>query len=68
MKMKLLDPKTNYEYVDLTLYLMDVKILHNACVDILREYPEMEGYRQVMTKLAMVIEDAEFSIENDLPF
>ena len=66
--MKLLDPKTNYEYVDLTLYLMDVKILHNACVDILREYPEMEGYRQVMTKLAMVIEDAEFSIENDLPF
>ena len=68
MKHKQLDPDTNHEYVDMTLYLMDVKILHNACVDILREFPEMEGYRQVMIKLAMVIEDAEFSIENDLPF
>jgi hypothetical protein len=56
MKPILLDPNTNYDYVDMTLYLQDVKILHNACVDILNECPEMVGYRQVAEKLRMVIE------------
>jgi hypothetical protein len=54
----LLDPNTNYDYVDMTLYLQDVKILHNACVDILNECPEMIGYRRVAEKLRMVIENA----------
>ena len=58
MKPILLDPNTNYDYVDMTLYLQDVKILHNACVDLLNECPEMIGYRQVAEKLRMVIENA----------
>ena len=58
MKPILLDPNTNYDYVDMTLYLQDVKILHNACIDILNECPEMVGYRQVAEKLKMVIENA----------
>jgi hypothetical protein len=40
----------------MTLYLQDVKILHNACIDILNECPEMIGYRRVAEKLRMVIE------------
>jgi precorrin-6B methylase 1 len=43
----------------MTLYLQDVKILHNACVDILNECPEMIGYERVMNKLRMVIEAQE---------
>ena len=52
----LLDSKTNYQYVDMTLYLQDVKMLYNACVDILNEHPEMVGYEMVAKKLKMVIE------------
>lgn len=59
MEYTLLNPETNHDYVDMTLYLQDVKILHNACVDILRKNPEMIGYRNVMEKLKMVIEDHE---------
>ena len=55
----LLNSETNHNYVDMTLYLQDVKILHNACVDILSKHPEMIGYRNVMEKLRMVIEDHE---------
>ena len=52
----LLDSKANYQYVDMTLYLQDVKMLYNACVDILNEHPEMVGYEMVAKKLKMVIE------------
>ena len=59
MKHKLLNPDTNYDYVDVTLYLQDVKILYNACVDILNRHPEMIGYRQTAEKLLLVIEEKE---------
>lgn len=62
-----LNQETNLNYVGVELHLQDVKILHNACVDILREHPEMIGYRNVMTKLAMVIEDSESRVY-ELPF
>jgi hypothetical protein len=58
----LLNRQTDYEYVDMTLYLQDVKILHNSCVDILNKYPEMIGYKNVMEKLRMVIEEKEKKI------
>ena len=54
-----LDPKTKYNYVDLTLYIQDVTILYNACVDILKEHPEMIGYQQTASKLKMVLDDFE---------
>jgi hypothetical protein len=57
MEYRLLNSETNYELVDMTLYLQDVKILHNACVDILNECPEMLGYRKVIEKLALVIDE-----------
>jgi hypothetical protein len=55
----LLNSDTNKTYVDLTLYLEDVKILYNACVDILNEHPEMIGYRRTAEKLKMVLDEAE---------
>ena len=52
-----LDPKTKYNYVDLTLYIQDVTILYNACVDILNEHPEMIGYQMTASKLKMVLDE-----------
>ncbi len=51
-----LDPKTKYNYVDLTLYIQDVTILYNACVDILNEHPEMIGYQLTASKLKMILD------------
>ena len=59
MKHILLNSATNETYVDLTLYLEDVKILYNACVDILNEHPEMIGYRRTAEKLKLILEKAE---------
>jgi hypothetical protein len=58
MKHILLDPNTNYDYVDLTLYVQDVKILYNACVDILNEHPEMIGYERTAKKLKLVLDNS----------
>jgi hypothetical protein len=58
MKHILLDPNTNHDYVDLTLYVQDVKILYNACVDILNEHPEMIGYERTAKKLKMVLDNS----------
>jgi hypothetical protein len=57
MKHILLNQKNNYDYVDMTLYLQDVKILYNACIDIINEHPEMIGYENVAKKLEMVIKE-----------
>jgi hypothetical protein len=59
MKHIKLDPQTNNQYVDMTLYLEDVKILYNACVDILNQHPEMIGYQRTAQKLQMVIQEQE---------
>jgi hypothetical protein len=64
MKHILLDSKTNKNYVDLTLYVEDVKILYNACVDILNENPEMIGYQRTAEKLKMVLDDQQ-EIQNN---
>ena len=52
-----LDPQTKYNYVDLTLYIQDVTILYNACVDILNEHPEMIGYQLTASKLKMILDE-----------
>ena len=57
MKHILLNQQNNYDYVDMTLYLQDVKILYNACIDIINENPEMIGYENVAKKLEMVIKE-----------
>ena len=41
--------------VSVSLSMVDIKILHNACVDILNDCPEMIGYREVMKKLSKII-------------
>ena len=61
---ELLDPSTNHQYVHMTLYLQDVKILYNACLDILDEHPEMIGYKQTAKKLKKILEKK----FDDLPF
>lgn len=57
MKHIKLNPQTDKRYVEMELYLEDVKILYNACVDILNQNPEMIGYQRTAEKLQMVIED-----------
>ena len=57
MEYRKLDPQTDYTYVDMTLYLQDVKVLYNACVDISNQYPEMIGYQKIMEKLVLVIDE-----------
>jgi|LakMenEpi03Aug12_release.lakeMendotaPanAssembly.Ray.scaffolds.fasta_scaffold861638_2 hypothetical protein len=47
-------PQDEHE-INLKLEVSDLKILHNACVDILREYPEMIGYQRVQNKLNEII-------------
>lgn len=59
MRHTLLDTTTDYQSVKLSLYLQDVKILYNLCVDLLKECPDMIGYEKVMEKLKIVIEDQE---------
>jgi len=45
--------------INLKLEISDLKILHNACVDILREYPEMIGYHRIQVKLNEIIKSKE---------
>jgi hypothetical protein len=59
MEHQLLNPETNYDYVSMSLYLQDVKMLYNACVDIINEHPEMIGYKKTAEKLLMVIQENE---------
>jgi len=51
-------PQDEHE-INLKLEMSDLKILHNACVDILREYPEMIGYHRVQIKLNEIIKSNE---------
>jgi hypothetical protein len=41
--------------INVKLKIADLKILHNACVDILKEYPEMIGYHRIQIKLNEII-------------
>lgn len=59
MDYKKLNPQTDYTYVDMTLYLQDVKVLYNACVDINKQFPEMIGYTNLAEKLQLIIDEKE---------
>ena len=52
-----IEKKDLYKYVDMTLYLKDIKMLYEACVVIQDEYPDTEGYELIAKKLMMVIKD-----------
>lgn len=57
MEHRKLNPDTDYTYVDMTLYLQDVKVLYNACVDINKQFPDMIGYARLAEKLLLVIDE-----------
>jgi hypothetical protein len=59
MEYRKLNPETDYNYVDMTLYLQDVKVLYNACVDINKQFPEMIGYTRLAEKLQLIIDENE---------
>ena len=59
MKSRKLNSKTDQNSVNITLDLGEIKILHNACVDILNDYPEMIGYKRVRNKLKTIIDSTE---------
>jgi len=45
--------------INLKLEMADLKILNNACVDILREFPEMLSYKRLQVKLYQIIKSNE---------
>ncbi len=52
-----LTSNSNDVQVNLTLTLGQIKILHNACIDILNEYPEIISYQEVQKNLNEIIID-----------
>jgi hypothetical protein len=46
----------------ITLTMAEVKILHNACVDLLRETPEMISYQAVMEELQEIIDYQQYKL------
>ena len=70
MKHKPLDFNSSIDttYVDLTLTLGELKILYNACVDIVNRDPEITGYERIGFHLGMVIDDHVFDAQHELPF
>jgi hypothetical protein len=45
-----------------TLTMAEVKILHNACVDLLRDSPEMISYQAVMEELQEIINYQQYKL------
>ena len=48
--------KSKAQIIDLKLPLIDVTILYNACIDIIKEHPSMIGYKDAAVKLKQIIE------------
>lgn len=59
MDYRKLNKQTDLTLVDMTLYLQDVKVLYNACVDINKSFPEMIGYTKLAEKLQLIIDEKE---------
>ena len=59
MEYRKLNTENNLTLVDMTLYLQDVKVLYNACVDINKQFPEMIGYTNLAEKLQLIIDEKE---------
>ena len=68
MKHSYLNPQTNLDSCKVTLNLQEVKMLHNACVDIVERYPDMIGYGDLAVKLQMFIYEAEIKEHHEYPF
>jgi hypothetical protein len=45
----------NSKNLSIVLTMEEIKILHNACVDILNEFPEMIGYKKAQESLEDII-------------
>ena len=59
MEYRKLNKQSDSTSVDMTLYLQDVKVLYNACVDINKQFPEMIGYTKLAEKLQLIIDEKE---------
>jgi len=51
-----IEKKDYYRYVDVSLYIKDIKMLYEACVVIQEDNPNM-GYDTIAKKLMLVMED-----------
>ena len=49
-----IDPKDEHIYEEVCLYRNDFRILHNLCVDVLNDHPEMVSIERIKDKLKMV--------------
>jgi hypothetical protein len=43
------------QIVNVELEMIDVNILYNACIDIIKEHPEMIGYIHIAKKLQKIL-------------
>lgn len=59
MEYRKINKKNDSLLVGLTLHLQDIKVLYNACVDIYKQFPDMQGYKNIIDKLELVIDKAE---------
>ena len=48
-----------HRYVELAIYLNDVRLIHNLCLDIVKKHPEMIDIARVGDKMRMVIDGYE---------
>ena len=52
-----INSKKDHKVIDLSLRVDDVKILYNACIDIINRHPEMISYNEVVYKLKKILDD-----------
>ena len=62
-----LNKENDEQLVECYLTLQDIKVLHNACLDITKNFPEMIGYEAIRGKLEFYIKDVEFEHQNPTP-
>lgn len=56
MKTKLINFKDDrHKNINIKLSMMEIKMLHNACVNILTKHPEMIGYDIIRLQLEKTI-------------
>ena len=57
MKMNhiVIDEKIMTQIVNVELEMIDVNILYNACIYIIKEHPEMIGYIHIAKKLQKIL-------------
>ena len=66
MKYQLVKLEDVTKNVNLTLTMGIVKILHNACVDVLKQEPTLTAYKAALEELQEVIDNHDKMVRGDI--